>query len=416
MQYRITKTTIALLALSIVLFLLAVAGADAQTEKVLYSFKTPTGISSGAHDPSLTVTFDASGNLYAVAQVSGTFAEGPGGIFQLEPKSGGGWTGSPILLFNGGLNGEYPNPSLVADSAGNLYGTTNAGGPYIGGIVFKLSHGSHGWTEEILHGFGKVEADGVFPQAGVILDSAGKVYGTAEGGGANDGGIVFELTQASGGTWKENILYNFGATSTDGTGPGSSLMMDTAGNLYGSTIQGGANSGGTVFELSRQTGGTWKETVLYSFTKGSQPRSAVVRDSAGNLYGTTSTGGLGLGSVFELSKQGNGTWTEKDIHQFLGGVDGFNSMSGLTFDAMGNLYGATMSGGTFGGTNGDGTIYELTPGSGGDWTKSTVFDFNGSDGASPGFGMLTFDSLGNLYAGTQTGGANGYGSVFEIHF
>ncbi len=404
------------LTFSAIFILMAVVGATAQTEKALYSFRTPSGISSGTHDPSLTVTFDASGNLYTVAQVSGTLSEGPGGIYQLKPNSKGGWTSSSIFNFNGTSNGDYPNPSLVVDSAGNLYGTTFGSGAYGGGIVFKLSHGSKGWRETILHSFGKTESDGVFPGAGIILDAAGNVYGTTTGGGAYNSGIAFELSPASGGGWKEKILYNFGVNSADGLYPGSSLLMDQAGNLFGSTMNGGANSGGTVFELSPQTGGTWKETVLYSFTSGSQPRSAVVLDSAGNLYGTTSTGGLGLGSVYQLSKQSNGTWTEKDLHQFQGGVDGFNPMSGVTFDSLGNLYGATMSGGTFGGSNGDGTIYELTPGSGGDWTKSTVFDFDGSDGNGPGFGMLTFDKSGNLYGGTQTGGSHGEGTVFEISF
>jgi uncharacterized repeat protein (TIGR03803 family) len=402
----------AALALIAVATLIAATRAAAQTETVLYSFDYKN---EGAYAPWLSLTFDAAGNLYGTAQFGGS-AHG-GEIFELTPNSGGGWTTKIIFDFKNGTEGLTPNSGLAVDAAGNMYGTTFSGGFEYLGAAYELSPNSDGsWTEKVLHYFGKTPSDGQIPAAGMVLDSAGNLYGTTEVGGTNKTGTLFELSPKSGGTWTEKVLYNFGpGGGTDGANPQSGLIFDAAGNLYGETERGGANNGGTVFKLSPQSGGGWTESVLYSFSYYSEPSGSLIFDSKGNLYGTTGEGGAnGFGSAFELSPGAGGTWTEKTLHNFSNGEDGFNVFTGLTFDKSGNLYGVTMSGGAYCGVNGCGTVFKLTPEAGGNWTKSTLFSFDGTDGSGPGWGSLIFDSSGNLYGGAGGGGAYRGGVVFEI--
>jgi uncharacterized repeat protein (TIGR03803 family) len=402
---------LSLLALAAVLLPVAAMGA-AKSEKVLYSFK-PTDITTGADLPSLTVTIDSAGNLYAVAAASGTFSEGNGAILQLTPSASGGWTTKAILTFDE-TNGERPNPSLIFDSKGNLYGTTQGGGSTGEGVAFELVRSSKGtWSEKILHTFGANGNDGAAPLGGVIFDSAGNLYGTTEGGGSHATGMVYKLSPTTRGNWTETILYNF-AAGIDGSAPSASLVFDGAGNLYGTTLFGGQLNSGTVFELSPQVNGTWEESVLYSFEAGSQPESTLVLDSSGNLYGTDPFSNVSNGFVFELSPQSDGSWTEKTLYEFKGGKDGSNVLAGVVFDKAGNLYGATFDGGTHGGLNPFGTIYKLAPIAGGGWKKTALWDFNGPNGAFPGLGTLTIDASGNIFGATEGGGTNGHGAVFEI--
>jgi uncharacterized repeat protein (TIGR03803 family) len=399
------------LAVSAVSALLPGTLVAAQTETVLYSFNSKN---AGAYAPWLSLTFDAAGNLYGTAQFGGSAHSGE--VFELTPKAGGGWTTKFIFDFKNGTEGLIPTSGLAVDAAGNLYGTTYAGGPGNWGTAYELSPAGDGsWTEKVLHYFGR-GTDGQYPLAGMVFDSAGNLYGTTAAGGTNLTGTVFELTPQSGGAWTEKVLYHFGpGSSTDGQGPQASLIFDSTGNLYGTTVHGGANSGGTAFKLSPQSGGGWAETVLYSFSYYSEPASSLIFDSAGNLYGTTGEGGAtGFGSAFELSPQTGGTWTEKILHSFSNGKDGFNVFAGLTFDKSGNLYGSTMSGGAYGGLNGYGTVFKLTPEAGGNWSKSTLFSFDGTDGSGPAGGALIFDASGNLYGGGFSGGAYRSGVVFEI--
>jgi uncharacterized repeat protein (TIGR03803 family) len=385
--------------------------AAAQTETVLYSFNSKN---EGAYLPCLGLAFDTSGNLYGATQSGGSAHAGE--IFELTPSAGGGWTTKFIFNFKSAANGLNPNCGLVLDSAGNLYGTTYAGGPFGWGVAYELSpNGDGSWTQKVLHYFGKIVNDGQFPLAGMVFDSGGNLYGTTQAGGANRAGTVFELTPQSDGSWTEKVLYNFAVSNTDGNGPQASLIFDSTGNLYGTTVHGGANSGGTAFKLSPQSGGGWAETVLYSFTYYSEPAASLIFDSKGNLYGTTGEGGAtGFGSAFELSPSAGGTWTEKILHSFSNGQDGFNVFAGMVFDKSGNLYGATMSGGAFGGLNGYGTVFKLTLEPNGTWIKSTLFSFDGTDGSGPAFGNLIFDAAGNLYGGAASGGTYRGGVVFEI--
>ena len=265
---------------------------------------------------------------------------------------------------NNGMDGNNPYAGLIFDAAGNLYGTTSGGGTSSDGTVFELTPAAGGtWTEKVLHSFNQNGTDGYEPFAGLIFDAAGNLYGTTFAGGTYDLGTVFELTPAAGGTWTEKVLWSFG-NGTDGHKLYAGLIFDAAGNLYGTTVGGGTPDLGTVFELTPAAGGTWTEKVLYNFgggTDGTAPYGGLIFDAAGNLYGTTSQGGTSnLGTAFELTPAGGGTWTEKVLHTFGSGTDGVDLVAGLIFDGAGNLYGMTLRGGTYA----LGTAFELTPAAG----------------------------------------------------
>ena len=211
------------------------------------------------------------------------------------------------------------------------------------------------------------------------------------------------------------MLYSFINNGTDGIVPDGGVIFDGAGNLYGTTFSGGTHSEGTVYELTPAGGGGWTEKVLHSFdqngTDGAFPAAALIFDTAGNLYGTTAGGGTySKGTVFELTPVGGGTWTEKVLYSFGNGTDGFSPYSGLVFDAAGNLYGTAYYGGTYS----RGTVFELSPGAGGTWTEKVLHSFgNGTDASQP-FSGLTFDTAGNLYGTTEVGGAHTAGTVYEL--
>ena len=216
------------------------------------------------------------------------------------------------------------------------------------------------WNEKVLHNFTNNGTDGFFPTSGLIFDAAGNLYGTTFNGGAyNRFGTVFELSPVPGGGWTETVLHSFNNDGTDGWTPTAGLIFDAAGNLYGTTGSGGAYHGGTVFELSPMLGGGWTETILHSFgngTDGAGPGGgSLIFDAAGNLYGTTTLGGTfncpsdggGCGTVFELTPTVGGAWTETVLYNFRRGSDGHLPYAGLIFDATGNLYGTTLAGGIY---------------------------------------------------------------------
>jgi uncharacterized repeat protein (TIGR03803 family) len=266
--------------------------------------------------------------------------------------------------------------------------------------VYELKAGS--WTEEILHSFDINAGDGQSPQGALVMDSAGNLYGVTPLGGGRKLGIVYELTPEAGGSWKEKIIHTF-VGGSDGRSPQAGLIIDKKGNLYGTTYQGGTGTNcgafacGTVFELSPKTGGGWTEKILYSFKGGTgdgqNPAASLLMDSAGNLYGTTVAGGTGgsvnSGTVFKLSPNGSGGYTETVLHSFTsGGTDGCNPFAGLVLDSKGNLYSTTGAGGTYG----FGTVFELSPGSKGKWTETILHSF----GASGDGGPLRHDLWGRL--------------------
>jgi hypothetical protein len=274
------------------------------------------------------------------------------------------------------------------DAAGNLYGTTQLGGTGDCvtslqdsgcGTVFELMPQEDGiWTEKILHEFQNNGSDGILPWSGVILDASGNVYGTTQWGGAvgSNGrswdGTVYELTPSADGHWKETILHNFGDGEKGKILMGG-LIFDAAGNLYGTAYEGGSHASGTVFKLTRKSGGDWHETVVHTFlgfpTDGLGPQASLVFDRAGNLYGTTTYagdggrcpegGGVGgCGIVFELAPSADGIWTETVLHNFTRlPTDGYGPVASLVLDSSGNLYGTTASGGRYYG----GVVFEIAP-------------------------------------------------------
>jgi uncharacterized repeat protein (TIGR03803 family) len=260
-------------------------------------------------------------------------------------------------------------------------------------------------------------ADGADPATQLTFDSAGNGYGTTVSGGSYGYGTVFELKRLSGGKVQEIVLYSFSGEG-DGKNPYGGVIFDGAGNLYGTTVSGGSGgicSGdgcGVVFELSN-SGGSWSESVLYNFTggnDGSGPGGGVVFDKAGNLYGTTPDGGqFSEGVVYELSLQGN-AWEQTVIHAFTGGNDGGVGSLGLLLLAGGDFYGVSEAGGA----HGAGTVFQLAPGSGGTWQFTTVYAFPGAPNAGFPYGGLIADGKNNLYGTTYYGGTDGVGTVFEL--
>ena len=277
-----------------------------------------------------------------------------------------------------GVRGFAPAGALILDAAGNLYGTTYSGGASGVGTVFELTPNLDGsWTESVLHSFNG--ADGADPYSGLIFDAAGNLYGTTVGGGGYNAGTVFKLAPNLDGSWTESVLHSL--NGTDGAHPYSGLIFDAAGNLYGTTWVGGAFGHGTVFELTANGDGSWTESVLHAFngTDGAHPYSGLIFDAAGNLYGTTYYGGgvCGCGTVFKLTPNGDGSWTESVLHAFtIGSGDGNRPRAGLIFDAAGNLYGTTENGG---GTL-RGTVFKLTPNGDGSWTESVLHLFRSRRG------------------------------------
>jgi uncharacterized repeat protein (TIGR03803 family) len=270
-------------------------------------------------------------------------------------------------------------------------------------------------------------SDGGGPVGGLVFGAAGNLYGATIGGGASGHGVVFELTPNSDGSWAENVIHSF--TGKDGSYPDhGSLIFDTTGSLYGTTAHG-ADGYGVVFKLTPNTDGTWTETVLHRFTGGSDggsPESTLIFDQSGNLYGTTHGGGVsscknsytnGCGVVFKLAPGSDGTWTEQVLHHFRGGNDGATPFAGVVFDTSGNLYGTTLTGGNpscseWMGTR-CGTVFELVPNSKGGWTEQVLHRFLGKPNGNPYLGVV-FDGLGNLYGMTSGDGTGGFGGVFEI--
>jgi uncharacterized repeat protein (TIGR03803 family) len=320
--------------------------------------------------------------------------------------------------FIGGRNdGSDPEGAIVFDSAGNIYGTACFGGLYNHGSVFELIPAGNGvWTEAVLHVFNSHATDGHHPRGSLALDSAGNLYGTTEEGGAYNYGTVFEISPLAHGAWTETVLHNFGG-GHDGQLPIAGLIFDTSGNLYGTTIAGGAYSSGTIFELTPAGAGSWTESILHDFkhdgVDGMDPAASLTFDASGNLYGTTTLGGsYNKGTVFELTPAAGGGWDEITLYSFGADKDGKLPYSSVIFDSAGNLYGTTTAGGDH--ANG-GAVFELMPQAGGSWSEAILHNFGQSseDGNYPDAGLI-FDASGNLYGTTSYGGTYADGTVFEL--
>jgi uncharacterized repeat protein (TIGR03803 family) len=323
-------------------------------EKVLHSF---AGGSDGAV-PIGGVIMDGSGNLYGTTSSGGDAACQCGNVFELTPAVSG-WTKRTLYNFTGGSDGAYPGAGLVFDGAGNLYGTTVHGGyPTKGqcvatagcGTIFELTPTDTGWTELVLRRFSG--SDGNEPFSGLTFDANGFLCGTTYSGGA------YGLGTAFGG----HARRSFSATNKVGTHPLGGLISDNAANLYGTTYSSPAPGKGAIFKLTpAPSGPSFIASVLYTFTgsDGAQPAAGLIFDGAGNLYGTTISGGASsnrAGTVFKLTRSGT-RWTETLLHSFTGGKDGSQPYASVILDDAGNVYGTTLTGGS----HGAGVVVEIIP-------------------------------------------------------
>ncbi|HEX3652195.1 MAG TPA: choice-of-anchor tandem repeat GloVer-containing protein [Rhizomicrobium sp.] len=357
------------------------------------------GATDGA-SPEASLYMDAQGNLYGTNEVGGSDACFNSGCGTVFKLSPDGKE-TTLHVFTGD-DGAYPIAELTADTKGNLYGTTNNGGANIAGTVFKVT--PKGKTTIIYNFTGG--ADGANPYAGLVADDSGNFYGTTTGGGANGFGTVFKITPRG----RETVIYSFTGGS-DGVEPIGALLRDSAGTLYGTATNGGIDCDGSgfgcgiVFKLTPKG----KETVLYRFEggdHGADPGAGLVMDDTGTLYGTTNNGGdvnCVCGVVYELTPNGKQT----PLHVFTGGSDGGNARSRLVADASGNLYGTASSGGSD--SCGCGVVFRVTP----KGAMKILHAFDGNDGGYP-FAGLIADAAGNFYGTTAGGGAESDGTVFKL--
>ncbi|MBV8780089.1 MAG: hypothetical protein JO353_01715 [Phycisphaerae bacterium] len=342
--------------------------------------------------PEAALTLDAAANLYGTTVSGGT--SGDGTVFELSNKHR---ILTTLTTFNH-RNGANPYAGLMSDASGDLIGETATGGAGSFGTIFALSGTGHQALTTLVN-FNSINGSDSYST--MTSDAAGNFYGTTYSGGTNNNGTVFELNGANHQTLTTLATFN----STNGKNPFAGLIAGANGGLYGTTYSGGTNGMGTVFEL---TGAGHKTVVTLANLGGENGKYTygnVVSDAAGNLYGTTFQGGdNGDGTIFELSGSDRQTFTT--LANFAG-MNGSNPVAGLIIDAAGNLFGTTEKGGA----KGDGTIFEL---SGSDHRTLTVLlDFNGNNGANP-FASLTSDTAGNLYGTTASGGIDDDGTVFEL--
>jgi len=391
------------------------AMSPAQTETDIAYFST--SITYGG------VTFDSAGNLYGVTDNGGNspncggVGSGCGSIFELSPAGGTAWTQTTIYNFQDHADGALPLAGLTFDSAGNLYGTNfgsyTEGGTSHGGVAFELSHASgNSWTFTPLYTFDQTK-ETVPPSSPLTIDAAGNLYGVTYFGGRYSNGSVFELSK-TGKVWKETILHSFGGPG-DGAQPYGPPVIDSEGNLYGTTSAGGSAGWGTAFELSRLTSGAWKENLLYTFVSDRSPQAGLILDSAHNLYGTTIAGGAyGYGVVFRLTpvkQNGNVGWKYVQLYTFTNGADGGGPASPLTFDAAGNLYGTDSADpNSCEGYYGCWQVYKLSVGSNGLWKIAALFPIPNQK--EPGNVSLVLDSSGNIFG---TAYDNQYYSDAEVY-
>jgi uncharacterized repeat protein (TIGR03803 family) len=440
---------IVLLCLAAILFAQSTASRAFAQETVLYNFTGTDG-----NVPESGVILGASGNLYGTAPIGGDLAicggNGCGTVFEIVHNAGDGWSERTIYTFAGGTeDGASPYSALVLDPHGHLFGMTYYGGTgscSIGqfpgcGTVFELQHNpSGGWKETVLYNF-QGGSDGAYPQATLVLDGQGNLYGTTTYGGSGTCvadsipygcGTVFKLSPNSDGSWSETLLYQFPG-GINGANPAGGLARDSVGTLYGAA-GGGLSCGqyfkgtdcGIVYKL-RQTPSGWVKSILHRFTGGAdgfEPDGSVTLDASGNVYGTTYAGGIsspkfGNGVVYELTPGAGGAYTEAILYDFTGLLDGGYPTNSVVFDTAGNMYVFTTGGGTTSQDYGGGTLDELSPGAGG-WTETTLAAFEtSSEGLFP-YGLVARDAAGNNYGAAAFDGTvstncpGGCGLVFEV--
>lgn len=436
------------LSVYLLAFALSTGMAFSQTGTTLHNFQ---GAPTDGQFPTDRLITDKSGNLYGTTQYGGnglcnsSGVPGCGTVFRLSPPIGGSkkWTETILYHFQGrnsGLDGSTPTGGLILDRNGNLYGTTMFGGTSGAGTVFELkppTSASGAWSEVILYNFQGSPNDVAVPASSLIFD-AGNLYGTTvinDVPGLNKCGAVFELQRPAkpGRAWTESIIHSFTGdqkSGVDGCYTASGVIRDSYGNLFGTTDFGGlGNNAGTslgvVYELTSSSSGSWSESFPFNFNGGSpgggSGAAGLIFDSAGNLYGTTSLGGANTcskegdacGMVFQLSPQGNGTWTETTLYNFQSANNSYWPVGSLIIDSAGNLYGVTLN-----------SVYKLAPPSvsGNPWTETVLFNFpGGTAGTNPAAGLLYY--RGTVVGTTSSGGtgpcsstsaAAGCGMVYRV--
>lgn len=405
----IAGTSALIVLLAAVIF--AAPAARAQGFSVLTSFSGPNGDA-----PNADLAMDAAGNVYGTTFYGGN-SRGLGGgtVFKLS-RHGSSWILSTLYSFTGYADGGNPWGGVIFGPDGSLYGTTAYGGSNSAGTVFKLQppltsckSAMCPWRETVLYNF-TGQNDGCAPIGKLAFDRGGNLYGVAGLCGQGGYGALFELSP-SGGSWNITVVHTFTGAS-DGGSPDAGVVLDQDGNLYGTTYRGGTYSAGVVYEFSYGSLGLgWTETILHNFGgsgdgKGS---SGLVFDTQGNLFGATEVGGtMDDGTVYELQPSGGGGFSYAILYNFDPQLTGSPAIvASLSVDSAGNLYGTGEGGGTYG----DGTVFELSP-DGGSWNFTVLNNFTYYDGYEPGSTPL-LDGQGNLYGTTESGGAYAYGVVWE---
>jgi uncharacterized repeat protein (TIGR03803 family) len=386
-------------------------GLHAQSYKVLHSF----GAAGDASNPGSPMVLGQQGNVYGTA-LNG----GPGGsgiVFELSPNGDGTWGESILHSFDAA--GDNPEASLALDVQGHLYGATpGSGNDGSYGTIYELSPSGGGtWALNTIHSFTN-GTDGAGPGP-VVLGNASEIYGAASNGETRHNGFDFSFSRLSVNDWSELFLHTF-TGGGDGVDPAAPLTLDAAGNLYGVTA-GGAEGNGTLYKLTPNHGRPgWTKSVLYNFgALSGTAEPHLILDASGNIYGATDEGGLYYyGTVYKLSQNQDGTWSQTVLYNFQGTSHGDGELVGgaLVLDAAGNIYGTTLQGGSGCNGYGCGIIFKLTPSSGGQWTETIAYQFTGgNDGWQPSGGLIS-DHAGNLYGTTNYGGAYGNGGTGGVAF
>lgn len=397
----------------VTLFVLACSLPANAQERVLFNFGTYTGDSAA---PLASIIGDSAGNFYGTTFLGGAFDVGS--VFEVSPPAvkGGAWTETVLYSFTGGSDGSFPQSALVMDSQGVLYGVAYGGG--IAGTIYKLTPpaiSGDTWVEATIYSFSGGD-DGGLPLSTLVFDKSGNLYGTTQAGGVYSGGTVFELNPPAiaGDPWTETVLYAFDESPyshqyTHGCFPHAGVIFGPEGALYGTTEFGGSGNNGVVYRLAPPTsGGNWTHSVIHTFTPGSgdggRPEEGIVMNRSGVIFGTTTFGGpQGEGTVYSVDPT-SGAWVESVLYSFTGGADGGIPQGPPTLVPTGKIYGTTYDGGVDWGV-----IYELTP-SGSGWIESVPYAFSGgADGGGPGDSLLLLNGI--LYGTTEFGGTEGFGTA-----
>jgi len=409
MRFRLLRHLLSAFgALAFVALSLCCSASASITQGVVYAFTG--GVDGG--DAATSVTFDTAGHAYVTAVTGG--ADGCGTVDRLTPGRGP-WSSHTLWTFTCGADGKNPYGGVTLDAAGNVYGTTVAGGnggACAGdgcGVVYRI--GLRG-GERVLYDF-KGGRDGFGPGGPVVFDAHGDLFGATPDGGLHGDGVVYELTPRPYGPWRLHVVHAFRGLDDGSSGFLGRLHIDGVGDIFGVAELGGAHQAGTVFEVIPGTNGTWTFVPLHEFVgtpDGAFPYGGVIADPRGDLFGTTYYGGTtGNGAVFELRRHPDGKYDEHVLYGFANGSDGANPTSALAFDPAGDIFGTTSAGG---GSCGCGTIFKIDAVTG---MESVVHSFGSSsgDGQYPYYG-LTPDARGELFTSTVQGGTYGQGVIYGM--